>query len=316
MSTERKGVEIFVGLFLLAGFGVIAALVITFGRVGQGMQKQYPIRVRFPNASGLVKGSEVLLSGARIGVVTQAPALTGQNYEVEAELSLREAVQVPRQATFQIRSNGMLGDSYVDVIPPAKFTPADFAQPGELIVGQRTGGLDELTSKGSQMMDTLNTDILKKVSDALDEIRGATSSINAKLLSDANLKNLEETFANLKTMTEDFSKTARDLDLMVGRTQEVVDSAKGTMKTIDGAAGDLRLAIGDFRKMSDSARTLLNKASNGEGALGTLISDKQTAEDLKALISNMRRSGVVFYKNRPATAEDPPPTRTPSPKRR
>jgi ABC-type transporter Mla subunit MlaD len=315
MSTERKGVEFFVGLFLLIGFGVVATLVITFGRVGQGMQKYYQIRVRFPNASGLVKGSEVLLSGARIGIVSHAPALTGQRYEVEAELSLRAAVQVPRQAVFQIRSNGMLGDSYVDVMPPADFSPSDFAQPGELIVGKRTGGLDELTSKGSEVMDTLNSDVLKKVSSALDEIGAATKSLNEKLLSEANLRNLEETFANLRKTSADFSKTAQDLDLMVGRTQEVVDSAKGTMKTIDGAAGDLRLAIGDFRKISDSARGLLNKASGGEGALGTLISDRQTAEDLKALIANLRRSGVLFYKNRPATATETPPAPA-TPKRR
>jgi phospholipid/cholesterol/gamma-HCH transport system substrate-binding protein len=313
MSTERKGVEFFVGLFLLIGFGVIAAMVVIFGRVGQGMQDYYPIYVRFPNASGLVKGSDVLLSGARIGVVTKAPALTGERYEVEVELSIREAVKVPRTSAFQIRSNGMLGDSYVDVHPPAQYEPSDFAQPGEKIAGLRTGGLDDLTSKGSQMMDTLNSDVLKKVSATLDEIKTTTANLNEKLLSEKNLKNVEETFANLKTTTEDFSKTARDLDLMVNRTQEVVDSAKGTMKTIDGAAGDLRLALGDFRKASDSARNLLNKATYGDGALGTLISDKQTAEDLKALIANMRRSGVLWYKNRPGEATPAP---TAGPKRR
>jgi len=316
MSNERKGTEFFVGLFLLIGFGVIAAMIVTFGRLGQGLEDRYPIRVRFPNASGLVKGSNVLLSGASIGVVSHAPQLTGENYEVEVGLLLRETVKVPRTSAFQIRSSGMLGDSYVDVVPPKEYSPADFAQPDELITGLRTGGFDELTSKGSQVMDTLNTDVLKKVSEALEEIKVTTANLNDKLLSEKNLKNVEETFVNLRKTTEDFSKTAHDLDLMVNRTQEVVDSAKGTMKTIDGAAGDLRLALGDFRKASDSARNLLNKAATGDGALGTLISDKQTAEDLKALIANMRRSGVLWYKNRPIGAPDAAPAPTPIPKRR
>jgi ABC-type transporter Mla subunit MlaD len=316
MSTERKGIEFFVGLFLLVGFGVVAALVVVFGRVGQGMQKQYPIRVRFPNASGLVKGSDVLLSGDRIGVASQAPRLTGEHYVVEVELLIRDSVQIPRKASFQVRSNGMLGDSYVDVVPPPQFDPGDFAQPGELITGSRTEGFGDLTSKGSEMIDTINTETLKKVSVALDEISAVTRSLNEKLLSETNLKNVEETFANLKTTTEDFSKTARDLDLMVGRTQEVVDSAKGTMKTIDGAAGDLRLVLGDFRKMSDATRLLMNKAASGDGTLGTLISDKQMAEDLKVLIANMRRSGVLFYKNRPVSEPEKPAARTPTPKKR
>ncbi|MEP6670441.1 MAG: MlaD family protein [Chthoniobacter sp.] len=316
MSTERKGVEFFVGLFLLAGFGVIAALVVTFGRAGQGLEKFYPIRVRFPNASGLVKGSDVLLSGARIGVTTKAPALTGEIYEVEVELSIRDSVHIPRKATFQIRSNGMLGDSYVDVVVPPDFDPKDMAQPNELITGQRTGGLDELTSKGSQMMDTLNTEILRKLSAELDEIKTATASINQELLNKKNLDNLEDTLVNLKSATENFSKASKDLDLMVIKTQEAVDSAKVTLKTVDGAAGELRLGIGDFRKVADSARSLLNKANSGEGTLGLLLADKQTADNLKALIGNMRRSGVLFYKDRPLPAEEPAAVPTPRPKRR
>lgn len=317
MSTERRGVEFFVGLFLMIGFGVIATMIVVFGRLGGGMEDRYPVRVRFPNASGLIKGSNVLLSGAQIGVVSHAPSLTGDQYEVEVGLLLREAVKVPRTSIFRIRSSGMLGDSYVDVVPPAVFTPADFAQPGELITGKRTEGLDELTSKGSEMMDTLNRDVLVKVSATLDQLKDATANINDKLLSDKNLQNLEATFANLKQTTEDFSKTARDLDQMVNRTGEVVDSAKGTMKTIDGAAVELKLTLGDFRKTSDSARTFLNKATNGEGALGTLVSDKQTAEDLKALIANMRRSGVLWYKNRPVGESDSAtPKPTPLQKRR
>ena len=309
MTTDRKGVEFFVGLFLLIGFGTIAAMVVIFGRVGQGMQAYYPIIVEFPNASGLVKGSDVLLSGARIGVVTKAPALSGDRYAVEVELSIRETVRIPHKSTFQIRSNGMLGDSYVDVVPAATFAPGDFAKPGERIPGMRTGGLDELTAKGNQMIETLNSDVLKKISAELDEIKIATTNINQRLLNETNLKNLEETLANLKSTTANFSKTANDFDLVMTKAQETVDAAKGTMKTVDGAAGDLKLAIGDFRKVADSTRLLLNKATTGDGALGTVISDKQTAENLKSLIANMRRSGVFFYKDRPGSA----PAATPAP---
>lgn len=311
MSTQRKGVEFFVGLFLLIGFAVIATMVVVFGRVGQGMQKSYSLKVRFPNASGLVKGSDVLLSGDRIGVVLQAPRLVGSRYQVEIEVAVRDTVQIPRASILQIRSNGMLGDSYVDVVPPGKFEEGDYWEPNETIPGKRTGGFDELTTKGSQVMDTLNTDVLKRVSETLDEIKVTTANLNEKLLSEKNLKNVEETFANLKTTSEDFSKTARNLDVMVGKAQEVVDSAKGTMKTIDDAAGDLQLTLGDFRKTSGSARSLLDTAASGDGALGMLMTNKEAAEDLKALISNMRRSGVLFYKDRALEKAESPTPRPP-----
>lgn len=309
---ERKGVEFFVGLFLLVGFGVVATLVVLFGRVG-GVEKLYPIRVRFPNASGLIKGSDVLLSGARIGSVASSPRLAGANYEVEVELDIREAVRIPRQATFQIRTNGMLGDAYVDVVVPPKFGPNDYAQPEELITGERTSGLEDLTTQGNQMLTTLNTEILRKLSAELDEIKGMTASINQQLLSEKNLRNLEDSLANLKTATDGFTKASRDLDLVVDRTQETMDAAKSAMKTVDGAAGEVRLTLGDYRKVADSARVLLGKASSGDGTLGMLISDRQAADNLKALIANLRRSGVVFYKDRPvATGEGSSATPAPS----
>lgn len=310
MSAERKGVELFVGLFLLIGFGVIATMVVVFGRVGQGFKKLYPISVEFPNASGLVKGCDVLLSGAKIGTVTEAPRLTGRAFAVAAPMRINEGVRIPRKSTFLIRTSGMLGDSYVDVQTPLEFDPADVIAPGETIVGSRVSGLDDLTAKGGKLMDTLNEEVLRKINMELDEIAVATRSINSKLLSEKNLKNIEDTFATLKTTTEAFEQTSKKLDAVVLKTGEAIDGANATLKTVDGAAGEARLAVADFRKVADSANMLVRKATAGDGALGTLVSDRQTAENLKALIANLRRSGVLFYKDRPLPAPEvstPPP---------
>lgn len=303
MSTERKGTELFVGLFLLIGFAVIATMIVRFGRVGQGFQKLYPITVEFPNASGLVKGCNVLLAGAKVGTVTEAPRLTGHAYAVAAPMKISESVHIPRNSTFVIRTSGMLGEAYVDVLPPPEFDPADFIRPGDTVPGSRASGLDDLTAKGGKMMDTLNDEVLRKLNVELDEIQIATRSINTRLLNEKNLKNLEETFANLKTMTAEFAQTSKDLDAVVAKTD----------KAVDGVAGDVRLAVGDFRKMTDAANTLVKKATTGEGTLGTLISDKQTAENFQVLIANLRRSGMLFYKDRPLPA---PQVSTPPPRAR
>lgn len=305
MSTERKGLEVFVGMFLVIGFGVIATMVVLFGRVGQGFQKLYPITVEFPNASGLVKGCNVMLSGAKVGIVTDAPRLTGRAYNVATPIKITEGVHIPRESTFVIRTAGMLGEAYVDVIPPSEINQADFIQPGETIMGSRSGGLDELAAKGGKLLDKLNAEI--------EELQIATKTINTRLLTDKNLNNLEATFASLKTTTAAFAQTSKDLDAVVTKTSEAVDATKSTLKTVDGVAGDVRLALGDFRKVADSANMLVKKAANGEGTLGMLISDRQTAENFKTLIANMRRSGVLFYKDRPLSA---PPVSTPPPRSR
>lgn len=311
MSTEHKRTEVLVGTFVLIGLIFIAAMIVIFGRKNMG--DGYPITVEFPNASGLVKGCDVQLSGAKVGNVIKAPKLIGKSYAVAAHLVIRDGVQIPRKSTYLIRTNGVLGDSFVDVVPPPEFDPNDFVQPGDTVAGSRASGLDELTAKGGRMIDTMNEEVLRKLNAQLDELHIATKSINERLLTDKNLKNLEDTFANLKTSAAGFAETSKNLDAVVAKTSEAVDATKTTLKTVDGVAGDVRLALGDFRKVADSANTLVKKATAGDGTLGTLISDKQTAENFKTLIANMRRSGVLFYKDRPLSA---PPVSTPPPRSR
>ena len=317
MASEKKNVEVFVGLFLLIGFLVIGAMVVTIGRVGQSLRKYYSINVEFPNAGGLVKGSDVLLAGARIGHVAEPPRLTGKSYTVTVQLNIRDDVKIPRKSTFLVGSTGLLGDRFVDVIPEENFDPNDVRNPGETITGTRATGLDDLTLKGGVVMDQLSAE--------LEAIKKMTASINEQLLAEKNLKNLEQTFENLRILTNNFTESSKKLDAVLDSAQGAVDSAKGTIKTADGAASELRNAIADFRKVAvgasktidsakafaDSGQSLLKQAREGNGARGTLISDRETAENLKALIINLRSSGVLFYKNRPLPQPESGPRRKP-----
>lgn len=315
MSTERKGTEVFVGLFLFLGFAFIAVMVVLFGRVSMGGQDTYQVTVEFPNASGIVAGSDVLLAGARIGTVAAAPSapvVVGNSFRVAVKLNLRSDVQIPQQSNFVVGSSGLLGDRFVDVQPHQGFDPGLVIERNSQIPILGTtpgGGLNELTSKGGDVMDQLTKE-MEKISEML-------SRINEGLLHETNLKNLEATFANLKTTTENFKTTTAELDTIMQKMGGTLDAAKGTMETADGAAGDLRLAIKDLRKVADtanktvdSAGMLVKNAANGNGAMGALINDPKLADDLRALVANLRRSGVLFYKNRPV------PEATPAPKRR
>lgn len=316
MATERKHLEVFVGLFILIGFSVIAVMVVTFGRVGQSFNRYYQVTVEFPNAGGLVKDSDVLLAGARIGFVAEAPALVGHKYAVAVKLNVREDVKIPHKSSFLVGSSGLMGDRFVDVVPPqTEFDPQDVMQPDEYIQGSRTAGLDDLTAKGGVVMDQLIAE--------LEEIKKMTSALNDKVLAQQNLKNLEETFANLKTTTANFGESSKKLDPILTDAKVAVETAKQTMKTTDAAAADLRKAIAEFEKTAqtatktiesaggliDSGKALMKKASDGQGALGTLISDKQTAENLRVFLANLRRSGPIFYKDRP---QPPPQQQQPS----
>lgn len=95
MESQNRGVEVKVGAFLFVGLALLAALVVQFGRIGEGFKTYYPLTVRFTDASGLLKGSDVLLAGAKIGRVSNGPHLVGEGNGVEVPLRIYDYVKIP-----------------------------------------------------------------------------------------------------------------------------------------------------------------------------------------------------------------------------
>lgn len=305
MTSDRKGVEIYVGLFLILGLFAIGYMVVRFGGVGEGLGKTYPVTVELSNASGLIQGAPVLLAGAPIGRVAEKPSLlVREGFGVSVKLAIREDVRLPRDVTIVVDQAGLLGDVYVDVIPPDKIDPRNLIEPGETIVGSMKPGLGALQQKGSV--------VLSKLADEIDEFKRLTVSMNERLLSEKNLQNLSETFEHLRTTSENLSASSKKLDGILDKGDAAVASAKATFDSAEKAATDLQAAMIDFKKLAQSANKtvdsakemvdtgtrVLKKADQGQGALGMLLSDKETAANLKAFAENLRKSGPVFYKDR------------------
>jgi phospholipid/cholesterol/gamma-HCH transport system substrate-binding protein len=304
MSTEHKGVEFYVGLFIVIGILFIGAMFVQFGQVSTGFQGHYRITVEFPNASGIIKDAKVLLSGAAIGYVEEQPhLLIREGYGVGVKLKIRDDVKLPRDSRIVIDQSGLLGDTYIDVMPPETIDPNNLIQPDETVKGSTKPGLDVLQQKGALVLTQLSGEI-----DALQQL---TENLNKNILSPENTKNMSETLAHLRQTGENLSVSTAKLDAIMVKGDAAVDSARKTFETADKAAADLRDAMGHFEKTAisankalETANDVLKKADQGQGALGMLLTDKETAANLKAFAENLRRSGPVFYKDRAAREEE------------
>ena len=286
MSTKDGGLEIKVGLFICIGLGVIAGMILVFGLGGsQGFKKYYPLMVDLPNANGLLKGSDVLLAGARVGFVSSKPLLSDNLGTVRVTVSIEDKYKIPRKSAFKVDSSGLLGDKFVSIQTPLDFdadhfNPADpqqAYQPGDKIMGTHTGDITELAGPA-----------LEKLSKELDELQKATAKLSDGLLSDANLITVHQTLVSLKTTSDNFAEASKGVGAIVQNAQETVDKAKETMTTVNGAADDLH-------KVLDTAKGVMQKATQGDGIIAALLNDRQLTENLKALVINLRTHGVLFY---------------------
>jgi ABC-type transporter Mla subunit MlaD len=83
----------------------------------------------------------------------------------------------------------------------------------------------------------------------------------------------------------------------------VIQQADSTMASAKKAADNLQNAIADTRKV-------LSSATQGKGLVATLLNDPALANDLHALITNLRTHGVLFYRDSAATTQTKPAEQT------
>ncbi len=307
--SETSLVEVRVGLFVLLGLAVVGCMIVHFGRVGTGIQASYPLTVEFPNAGGLLANSKVLLSGAAVGVVTDSPQVLDRARGVSLQIKIFEPNKIPRNAKFYVTGAGLLGDRFVDIVTEPE-TVGGFYQPGDTVHGSTKRGTDELTEQAGKLLTDLRA--------AAANLNGTIDRVNHEMLTPEMFRNLQTSVANLNATTKNFQTASEKLNGVlddakgaVAGMNKAADGARDTLATADKAAGDLRKAIEDVRKTLGTVRGAVDDAVHGNGLLGTLISDRRLSDDLAALVSNLRRSGVLFYRNRPDPNATPAPAPTP-----
>lgn len=284
---SEKSLELKVGAFVLAGLAVLAILVIQFGRVGEGFKTYYGLTVKFPDASGLLKGSDVLLAGAKIGRVSGGPRLTQSGQGVEVPLRIFDYVKVPVGSRFTVGSSGLLGDRFVAVTMPAG-SPEGYIAKDSFIEGTRETGLDDLTREGGFLVSDLRA--------AVQNVNTTILRLNDEALSPANMENLKASVEHLKVATTALAESTQKID-------GVLEKAGGTMDSAKKAADDVQAAIADARKTIQAATEVIQQATSGKGAFAALLTNQDLAKDLRALVSNLRTHGVLFYRDSAAKEE-------------
>jgi phospholipid/cholesterol/gamma-HCH transport system substrate-binding protein len=298
MATRHsdKGLELKVGAFVLVGLAVLAGLLVQFGRLGEGFRTYYGLLVKFPDASGLLKGSDVLLAGAKIGHVSGGPRLAESGQGVEVPLRIFGFVKIPAGSRFTVGSSGLLGDRFVAVAAPQRITQESIPK-NSVIEGTRETGIDDLTKEGGALVDDLRT--------AVQNANAVITRLNNEALSQTNLDNLKAAVENLNTVTTALTGSTQKMDGVLDKASEAMTSAKK-------ATDDLPAAVADARKTIQAATEVIEKASTGKGALATLLNNQDFANDLRALVTNLRAHGVLFYRDSAAKEQ----ARQPNPPRR
>lgn len=125
-----KTVETLIGAIVVAvatGF-----LYFAYTSTSEGSLTGYQVTATFGRVDGLAVGTDVRMSGIKIGTVSGL-SLDTKNYLAIAHLSINNSVQLPDDSSVKITSSGLLGNAYLSVTP---------------------GGSDKMIAPGGRIMNT------------------------------------------------------------------------------------------------------------------------------------------------------------------
>jgi phospholipid/cholesterol/gamma-HCH transport system substrate-binding protein len=101
----------------------------------------YELIARFDKVDGLERGSDVRISGIKVGTVLDQ-TLDPETYRAEVRFSLREDIQLPADTSAAVVSNGLLGGKYLALIPGGDI---EMLEPGgEVTLTQSAVNLEDL----------------------------------------------------------------------------------------------------------------------------------------------------------------------------
>jgi len=111
---RRGTLELVVGLFILAGIACLGYMSIKYAKMEVMGNNGYLVTAVFPSIAGLKNGALVEIAGVEIGRVKQ---ITLDNYKAKVQLSIKGAVQLQDDAIARIKTKGLLGEKYIDIVP-------------------------------------------------------------------------------------------------------------------------------------------------------------------------------------------------------
>lgn len=228
MDTTNTSTQLRAGFFMILGLLCIGSLVIYFGRFGESIKKYYELTVEYRNASGLLKGADVMLAGAKIGEVAEPPHVLPDMRGVAVPLRINEKVRIPEGSIFSIGSSGLLGDRFVTVTLGKDETDLKPIAPGSVI----TNGLSE--SSISELQRQIHDEVMPKLTSALENIDAVSQTLNKDIFNKKGVENLQTTLGNLAVASAEFKTAADQAETFLKKGNVAMDSLQGATLDLKG----------------------------------------------------------------------------------
>lgn len=278
--------EVKVGAFALGGAVVLAGIITFMGAFSFG-KKGYELHIDYPQVSGLMPGHVVRYAGVQVGTVKEIK-VAPDKVEVIAEIN--DDIKIPQGALFTISSDGIMGEKFVSVIPPAKPGQGYVAE-GSTVKGAAGGGMDEFFASSGDLVKRMES-----IASAFENVFG-DKEVQQSMKS--GFKNMNDIAENMNTFTKVMADVAvanqQDITSMIHQINELSQRMNGTAAHIEsimngvdnnGQTGKNVAAIA--QNMADTSKRMENIVS----VLEAVAKDPVTQQSLKETLVNVKETSA------------------------
>lgn len=329
MAEEKKSTffkfspEAKVGLFVLLGVILLVYMSLRLGGIKFGRAEGYSLHVDFESAAGLDKDASVRVAGVEVGRVRE---ISLKNNKAHLTLEIKPGVRVNKDFTAVLKTKGLLGEKYLELIPGSPNAPA--LKDGDEVTRTMTyTDMDKLiTSLSDVSVDIKNVteslskvlggpegektlkNIIKNVEELSFRINTIVAKNDEKL--EHVLKNLDdfttllqkegpgitdEVKTAVKNLNESFVKTSNSINSLIednrGNIKDGVENLKTASLRLQEAMDNINKVTKDIgpgiKDTVSSVDSIAKKIDKGEGTLGKLINDPVLHDNINKTVAGI-----------------------------
>ena len=319
MAKETK-----VGALVLASLVIAGVVIFLLGRQQHLWEHKVDFTLHFARTNGLQTGAPVSLSGLPIGSVdwlhfSAEPGVNAIVVGIQVDADVAPRIRTDTRAT--IRTLGMLGDKYIELVPGAD-PAADAIPAGGRIPSTDPTDYEALFGQSGDIVTNI-AEVTTSLKDVLQTIQRGEGLLGAMLrnreFGDRTLEGLQGTITNIKATTATldhmlqrvdrgegvFGRLMRDPKLAASLDHSLQSLERVTHRLEHGQGAAMRLvddkAYGDrllakIDRATDDLAQVADKLNRGQGTLGKLVNDPTLHDESTALVREVRSSWLVrFY---------------------
>jgi phospholipid/cholesterol/gamma-HCH transport system substrate-binding protein len=283
MAAERS-IEVKVGMLILVGVGLLAALILVMGGVHFG--RRFTVMVDFNNPGGLQPGAPVKIAGVRVGSVermefrgARVDPTTGRAslVRVHAEVEERFRHEIHADAEFFITTQGVLGEQFLAIDPGSAAQPA--LRLDRAVEGIDPPRLDLFLARAYALLDDTVTAIRtnrRELGGKVDDLAGVLHNTNELLRRNG---------PRIDGIVDNVDRTVRDADGLVLAARDRYVDGPQARRILNRAEAVLASIERDVPPLAHDARLAVARVDRIlQGVGDPQIQDVQaTLRDVRAL---------------------------------